>query len=138
VAPEWESGACDQDCQEAISACMLAHLNTTGNHVPIFLVGATSHFPSVGPALDGGFPNQESAFYGNLFISPPVASYCEGNNLAGHVIEGRAGSSGTKQYTNSLATADCARSCTAFAAPNETAGYQSCGGHGHVLTVYIQ
>jgi hypothetical protein len=135
VAPEWETSVCDTACQERLSACMLAHLNTTGISVPIYLVGSDEEFPSIGPALDDEFPKQESAFYGNIFISPPVAGYCEGEDLAGNVIAGRAGSSGTKQYTNLLSTAGCSGSCTTLA---EGSGYASCGGYSRVLTVYIQ
>ena len=31
----WKSGSCDAKCQEFISACTIAHLNSTGNQVPI-------------------------------------------------------------------------------------------------------
>ena len=37
MVPSWEYGACNKDCQEIISACVLAHVNTAGIHVPLFL-----------------------------------------------------------------------------------------------------
>jgi hypothetical protein len=30
VAPEWENSACGTACQELVTACMLAHVNATG------------------------------------------------------------------------------------------------------------
>src|SRR5581483_10695753 len=33
VAPEWETGTCDFNCQQQVTACMLAHVNTSGQHI---------------------------------------------------------------------------------------------------------
>src|SRR4051812_47521217 len=33
------TGSCDMDCQEALSACMLAHVNNSGAHISIWLDG---------------------------------------------------------------------------------------------------
>ena len=35
MAPEWETGACSTNCQENITACLLAHVNTTGQHIAL-------------------------------------------------------------------------------------------------------
>src|SRR6476620_216514 len=35
MAPQWQNGACDTTCQENVSACILAHVNTAGIHVPL-------------------------------------------------------------------------------------------------------
>ena len=45
VAPEWENGACGTDCQELVSACVLAHVNTTGKHIQLWL---DSDSPAIG------------------------------------------------------------------------------------------
>ena len=37
VAPEWETGTCNTTCQERMTACLLAHVNTSGVHIPIWL-----------------------------------------------------------------------------------------------------
>src|SRR6266404_450056 len=37
VGPSWETGSCDTNCQQAISACMMAHVNTAGVHIPLWL-----------------------------------------------------------------------------------------------------
>src|SRR4029078_808839 len=39
VAPEAEFGTCDANCQEKISGALLAHVNNSGLHVGIWLVG---------------------------------------------------------------------------------------------------
>jgi len=39
IAPELAAGPCDLDCQEKISACMLAHVNNPGQHISIWMVG---------------------------------------------------------------------------------------------------
>lgn len=139
VAPEWLDGACNNDCQERVSACLLAHLNTTGVHVPIFLVGSAEAFPSIGPSLDmDNFPRQEAAFYGNLFISPPVAYQCEGGQMLPNFIDGRAGSPGDKQYAD---TGRCVNVCNEFYGihnGDEPDGFAACQGFRNVLTVYTQ
>ena len=64
MAPQWQNGACDTNCQEDVSACLLAHVNTAGIHVPLWIVAQN---PSVGWGQDPEFPNQEGAFFGNVF-----------------------------------------------------------------------
>src|SRR5579862_5178263 len=38
LAPGWKNGSCDTSCQQAMSACLLAHVNTSGVHIPLWLV----------------------------------------------------------------------------------------------------
>ena len=78
VAPEWESGSCDTDCQERVSACVLAHVNTTGQHIQLWL---DSDVPSIGWGRSTDYPYQEGSFFGNIFESPPKAYYCDGKDL---------------------------------------------------------
>src|SRR5215831_4848493 len=73
VAPEWESGQCGQDCQENVSACMLAHVNTSGQHIALWL---DSNNPAIGYGRNNLFPYQEGSFFGNIFASPPQAYFC--------------------------------------------------------------
>jgi hypothetical protein len=93
LAPEWKYGPCDGDCQRWVSACLLARLNKTGEHVQISLRGDHS-----GLALDPNeardFPRREAAYYGNLFEdmdhvyacyspgTPSIPRVC-GDSLAG-------------------------------------------------------
>ncbi len=62
LAPEWETGACSTSCQEAVSACVVAHLNTAGMHVPIWLVGDPTHpyMKKFGKDLSPTYPKQEA------------------------------------------------------------------------------
>ena len=45
LAPEWEMSTCAAGCQEYVSACLMAHVNTAGMHIPIWLDAAS---PNVG------------------------------------------------------------------------------------------
>lgn len=86
LAPEWETDACDQDCQEWVSACLLARTNVSGETVQIFVAGdheALVAAPPVGTVL-------EAAFYGNLFEDPAGKYLCRGS-LLGAVAARREG-----------------------------------------------
>jgi hypothetical protein len=78
--PGWESGACDSTCQEYVSACMIAHVNSAGFHIPLWL---DSPQPNVGWGQNSSYPNQEATFFGNIFTSPPQAYYCDGAGYSG-------------------------------------------------------
>jgi hypothetical protein len=78
LAPGWLTGTCDLNCQETISACLMALTNGEGNHVTIEM---RSTIAAIGQG--GTFAYQEAAFYGNLFVSPPTAGYCIGKDFQG-------------------------------------------------------
>src|SRR5436190_13246625 len=96
LAPAWETGACDGNCQELVSACMMAHVNTAGIHVPLWVV---ADVPNVGWGLDPNYPNQEGSFFGNIFMtgahgydSTKVAAfYCYGRAYDVNTVPGRIG-----------------------------------------------
>ena len=67
VAPEWETGAMGASSERWVSACMLAMVNTTGDHYPLWLVAQNS---AISWGLDPSFPFQEGAFFGDIFTSP--------------------------------------------------------------------
>jgi hypothetical protein len=93
LTPQWESGTCDGDCQRWISACLLAHVNTAGIHVPIWIVGQNSY---LGWGQSTSYPNQEGTFFGNIFTTNEAghtdAYYCEGPGFDKTVVDGRLGS----------------------------------------------
>ena len=93
LTPQWETGSCDGDCQRWISACMLAHVNTAGIHVPIWLVGQNTY---LGWGQSTSYPNQEGTFFGNIFTTNEAghtdAYYCEGPGFEKTVVDGRLGS----------------------------------------------
>lgn len=93
LAPAWKDGACDLSCQQALSACMLAHVNTTGVHIPLWLVSPN---PAIGWGTDPQYPNREGTFFGNIF-APNAGSgrvdafYCNGPGFSTDVVPGRLG-----------------------------------------------
>jgi hypothetical protein len=65
IAPEWSAGACDGECRQWVSACVLAHVNY--NHVshPINLVAA----PFMPDSDYAGYPHEEATYWGDIFAS---------------------------------------------------------------------
>lgn len=80
LAPEWADGQCGTDCQQKVSACLMAFTNGTGEHVDIAM---SAHMPEIGDDSPRGW-DQEAAFFGNIFFgsNDPEASgayYCWGD-----------------------------------------------------------
>src|SRR3569623_459241 len=135
LTPQWETGTCDSNCQEQISACLMAHVNTTGQHIALWLVGDNS---ALGWGLSSSYPYQEGSFFGNIFSSPPQAYYCDGEDYDLAVVPGRLGANQTgAPYTDPFgSTAACKKYCTASPSPYGTSGYSQCKTFKHVVTVY--
>jgi len=136
IAPEWADGQCDLACQEGVSACMLAHVNTTGTNIPLWIVG---NVPGVGWGLSESNPNQEGSFFGNIFVDPPIAYYCNGEGFDQGVVPGRIGADqADAPYVNPFAAVGgaCKTVCTPMDIPNQKDGYKACYGFNHVLTVW--
>jgi hypothetical protein len=97
LAPQWKNGACDASCQQAMSACMLAHVNTTGVHIPLWLVSPDA---AIGWGTSPQYPNREGTFFGNIFY-PNAASkvvdafYCNGPGFSTDTVPGRLGAAQT-------------------------------------------
>jgi len=89
VAPEVEFDTCDVDCQEKLSAALLAHVNNSGLHVGIWLVGPDN---GIGWGSSPDFPFQEGAYFGNLFGTNMPGNYCSGRNMGAGDSKGRLGS----------------------------------------------
>jgi hypothetical protein len=136
VAPAWADGACDLACQENVSACMLAHVNTTGQNVSLWLDG---NAPAIGWGQSTNHPYQEGSFFGNIFTDPPTAYFCNGQDFDQGVVPGRLGANQLDApYLNPFAAigGDCKRYCTAQDIPNQNDGYKACHGFNHVITVW--
>jgi hypothetical protein len=88
LAPEWETGACGPDCQQWVSACLLARTNALGETVAIEMVA--SH-PAIGDTRTAPttYPYEEAGFYGNLFANPPRAYTCQGRQVVEASHHGR-------------------------------------------------
>jgi hypothetical protein len=138
VAPTWETGACNDRCQRWVTACMMAHINTTGTSLPIWVVADPVKQPQIGWTRSSTYPNQEGSFFGNIFTSPPRAYYCGGRNIAGAQVAGRIGAgSSSGPYTNPWgADAECDDHCTKSDSPYNQSGYKVCNGNDAVLTVW--
>ena len=102
VATQWLNGMCDMDCQERVSACMLAHVNNAGVHISIWLDSEGA----LGWGRDPNFPFEEGSFFGNLFPSTKNAAgqivstlggrdwegfYCNGKDWDSGSVPGRLG-----------------------------------------------
>jgi hypothetical protein len=95
VASEWATGACGKDCQERLSACLLAHVNNAGAHISLWLDGEGA----IGWGKSTDFPYMEGAFFGNLITnqnSNNVAGgwqgyYCNGADYDQGSVPGRLG-----------------------------------------------
>jgi len=131
LTPQWETGVCDYTCQQWISACMLAHVNTAGIHVPIWLVGQNSY---LGWGQSTDYPNQEGTFFGNIFqvntAGHTDAYYCEGPGFNKTVVDGRLGSTQVgAPYRDMFASGYCnINGCTPSDAKTNTVsdGYKAC------------
>jgi len=157
-APDYLTGACDTNCQEWISACMMAHINTAGVHVPLWIVAGNAN---VGWGLDPGYPNQEGSFFANIFITGAhgyapsanvAALYCNGNSYDKDTVPGRIGANQTgapytdpyvlggayQNYSGATGTSFCSDYCTPADNPNAGAGYKACSGWNNVVTTYRQ
>jgi hypothetical protein len=88
LAPEWKLGACGQDCQEWVSACLLARVNVSGETVDLWL--AADH-PAIGLGRDDLLSTYEATFYGNLFSGTEVRALCRGpqGGQAGDFLDDR-------------------------------------------------
>ena len=109
LSPQWENGTCDGDCQRWNSACLLAHVNTAGVHIPIWIVGQNT---GLGWGQSATFPNQEGTFFGNIFTTNEAAHtdayYCEGPGFDKSVVDGRIGSAQTgAPYRDMFASGYC-------------------------------
>lgn len=93
LAPAWAHARCDDACQRWVTACLLAHANTTPDGVAIWV---RADHPAIGAAPgDDAFAYQEAAYFGDLFAEPgeaPEAYVCVGRGLvadlpAGEVVQ---------------------------------------------------
>jgi hypothetical protein len=137
VGSEWETGACGPSCERWISACMLAMVNTTGDHYPLWLVAQN---PAVNWGLDPSYPFQEGSFFGDIFTSPPYAYYCGGRDFGISPVPGRIGSvQNTPPYSDAYGTKGlCLPACAPADYPHQNEGVKACSGWNEVVTVWHQ
>ena len=130
LAPEWKTGSCNTACQENISACMMAHVNTSGAHYPLWVIGPQA---SLGWGRSNAKPFIESAFFGNIFPSPPKAYYCNGPDYERVPVKGRIGAeTSTTVFHNPYSGEGM---CNDYCQSNSD-GYLSCSQYTRPITVY--
>lgn len=87
LASSWATGKCDVNCQQVVSACLLARANEQGDPIMVDMRGTQS---ALGTTASGSqYAVQEGAFYGNLFQNPPRAFACKGVDGTFGVFEDR-------------------------------------------------
>jgi hypothetical protein len=139
MGASWEFGSCDSNCQQHISACMMAHVNTAGVNIPLWMV---SDHPNVGWGRSRYYPNQEGSFFGNIFVKNSYgvveAYYCNGANFASGVVPGRLGATQYGAPYKNLwgGTALCNTYGTKADYPYSNDGFKAAGGWNHVVTVW--
>jgi hypothetical protein len=138
LAPAWESAGCDRACQEWTTACVLAHVNTAGEQLPLWIVADEERQPQIGWGLDPAYPHQEGAYFGNLFRDPPAMHYCAGRDYDVNPTPGRIGwEREIEAYLNPWGDhAPCVDHCTAAIRDGTTSGFLACDGYQAVMTVW--
>jgi hypothetical protein len=106
LAPEWEDEPCDQDCQEWVSACLLARTNVSGRSVELWL---RADHEAIGSGKSLSYPTYEASFFGNLFASDGGRYICRGTLVNDVVafLDGRTCSSELEADCGFTAFDDC-------------------------------
>jgi hypothetical protein len=123
LCPAWKTGSIHSSafktCQNMLSACLMAHVNTAGVHIPIWM-DSENRIDGKGASIGWGvdptnYPAQEGTFFGNIIetgdlagigmagVVGPKAYYCEGMGFSNGTVQGRlgAGQAGANlPYTN--------------------------------------
>ncbi|HSS38428.1 MAG TPA: RICIN domain-containing protein, partial [Polyangia bacterium] len=114
LCPEWKNGDVhtNERCMTGVAACMMAHVNTAGIHVPVWLDNNSQLSNGSYPINWGvdrvNYPMQEGTFFGDIIdtgslsniglggATGPAAFYCDGAGFpagAAGVVAGRLGAS---------------------------------------------
>lgn len=145
LSKDWLHAPLSESDQRWVSACLLAHVNAHGVHVPISVRGSHS-------ALEDGmehtetqdFPVEEAAFYGNIFSAHPVAYVCKGEQTPSRDLKDRlcAETSATPPLTECqfILTGRCMKVCSYR--DSRDGYYARCqspdGVYQEVITVYLK
>ncbi|MBN1207426.1 MAG: hypothetical protein JXB05_21290 [Myxococcaceae bacterium] len=84
LAPGWASGQRITEAEEQlVSACLAAHVNKYGMHVPLSVLGRTAQQQSIPYTAEElqSFPRREGCFFGNLFRSEGLFAGTDGAYL---------------------------------------------------------
>lgn len=141
LAPEWEDDACDEDCQEWVSACLLARTNASDHAVSIWM---RADHPAIGEGTSALYPTYEASFFGNVFTETPEMHYCQGTSEATLTqLEGRTcadesdESCGIVKHTACQARLRCTFSKGGDSPKNCVDGMVVNGHSYHTITTYV-
>ena len=136
LARNWYNGGTTVTEQKNVSACLMAHLNTAGVNVPIWL---SSETPGIGWGRNSAFPIMEGTFFGNLMgpggDGKVPAYFCEGSGFGNGIVPGRLGAKqANSAYRNPFGDgAKCDDHCVKHSSGD---GYTSCYGYTNPVTVW--
>ncbi|TMQ12405.1 MAG: hypothetical protein E6J90_31645 [Deltaproteobacteria bacterium] len=90
LAPEWLTGTCNEECEQWISACVIARINGLGVTVPLSLRGNNPAL-AISDIERDQYKFQELAAFGNIFDYDPdtgfprILGVCQLPGLAGEL-----------------------------------------------------
>jgi hypothetical protein len=76
LAPTWADAPLDATSEPWVSACLISRLNYFGIEVALSSRGSAPALAAA-PGEIAAYPNQEGAFWGNVFTSPPTEYACD-------------------------------------------------------------
>lgn len=82
LAPAWADRPLSLAEQRWVSACILSLANKFGNSVKVDLRGDHPRLNQDSAEELRSFPLHEGGFFGNLFVTPPVAYVCQGRDIS--------------------------------------------------------
>ncbi|MCP3103753.1 hypothetical protein LZ198_33205 [Myxococcus sp. K15C18031901] len=120
LAPAWANGSPATDTEkQVVSACLAAHANKYGLHVPISVLGLSANANLPIPYTAGElttYPEKEACFFGNLFDGTGVFAAVDQSFLAADKSTprtcGLASSSGQTDCAPIIQAGTCASLCT--------------------------
>lgn len=147
LATEWQTGALSEDGQKWVTACIAARANHYGVSVVISMRNTVSS-----PALtaDGAersaYPNQEGAFWGNVFSTSPAIYSCYNAGTVSHARgKSRVCASGyldtdavtTLFCDNIQSMGECSANNLCQLDADGAKGYSACGADTRVITTFL-
>jgi hypothetical protein len=84
LTPSWASGQPINEAeQQLISACLAAHVNKFGVHVPLSVLGRTAQMEPIAYSAEElqAFPRREACFFGNLFTGEGIFAGADRGSL---------------------------------------------------------
>jgi hypothetical protein len=75
LGPGWQQGLMTTDEQEAVSSCLIARVNASGQHVMVDMLGPMTGLNTVTATEQATYTYAEAFVFGNLFLPSPKAFF---------------------------------------------------------------